>query len=131
TQSGYSGDQSWLVWGGEQRQALVRAVSHSRGILHENQSAGGGPTRRRATSEDDLRLSRTPESARGLRGASLKEDDVEAIPSNRRFRAGASLLDIRNRLPPMLSRGPQQNRRPRAMKGFVTILAVVLAVGFT
>ena len=61
----------------------------------------------------------------------MKEDDVEAIPSNRRFRAGASLLDIRNRLPPMLSRGPQQNRRRRAMKGFVTILAVVLAVGFT
>jgi len=57
----------------------------------------------------------------------LKEDDVEAIPSDRRFGAGASLLDIRNRL----RRGPQQNRRRRAMKGFVTILALILAVGFT
>jgi hypothetical protein len=57
----------------------------------------------------------------------LKEDDVEAIPSDRRFGAGASLLDIRNRL----RRGPQQNRRRRAMKGFVTILALILAVGLT
>src|SRR4029079_14036953 len=85
-------------------------------MLHENQSAGGGPTRRRATrcSEDDLRLSRTPESARGLRGASLKEDDVEAIPSNRRLRAGALLLDIRNRLPPMAE--PRPSTEPKATR---------------
>jgi hypothetical protein len=32
---------------------------------------------------------------------------------------------------PILGLDPQQNRRRRAMKGFVTILALVLAVGFT
>ena len=36
--SEYSGDQAWVVWDGEQRQALVRAVFKPGGMPHRNHS---------------------------------------------------------------------------------------------
>jgi hypothetical protein len=35
---GYSGDQAWVVWDGEQRKSLIRAVFESLEMPHRNLS---------------------------------------------------------------------------------------------